>query len=304
MQCPVELAVAQSTTELPHGAFAYEAKYDGFRAALHTARGRLHSRSGTDLTHRYPEIADAGAELGDVVLDGELVALRGQPARLDFAALQAGPSRRRAQGVSVYLLGFDLLACEGTDLRGQPYEQRRALLAQQLQARDGGRIQLVPSTTDLVAAQEWMDPAYGPFGIEGVVSKTLAGRYRGRRSGWWKTRVTTTEEAVVLGVTAHALVLGRADQHGRWRAVGLSQPLSARLRRELADRLHARSDPASLPGLIAGLPGTDDVTYQPTRPELVVEIQVDGALEFGRYRHRPTAVRIREDRTPHEVPPL
>lgn len=294
MQFPIQLAVARSLPEIPLGPYSYEPKYDGWRAGLHADRGRLHSRNGTDLTDRFPDIADAADRIGELVLDGELVALTGQPPRLDFAALQTGPSRRRAQGVSVYLLVFDLLACEGTDLRGQPYHHRRALLHQQLQARAGGRIQLVPATTDPQAAQEWMDPAYGSVGIEGVVSKSLEGRYHERRNGWWKTRVTTTEEAVILGVTAHALVLGRSDHRGRWKAVGLSQPIPAPLRHELADRLRPHGDPATLPGIVNGLPGSEDVTYQPTRPQLVVEIEVDSALEFGRYRHRPVVARIKD----------
>lgn len=128
---------------------------------------------------------------------------------MDIAALQTGPSRRRAQGVTVYLLAFDLLACEGTDLRGQPYRHRRTVLQHQLQARASGRIQPVPATTDLQAAQEWMDPAYDSVGIEGVIAKSLEGRYGDRRSGWWKTRMSTTEEAIILGVTGHSVVLGR-----------------------------------------------------------------------------------------------
>lgn len=304
MQFPVELAVAQPVPELPHGPYSYEAKYDGWRGSLHTARGRLHSRTGKDITDRFPEIANAAAQLGDVVLDGELVAARGQPPRLDFAALQTGPSRRRALGISVYLLAFDLLASNGADLRGQPYEQRRHLLVQHLPAWPAGRIQLVPATTDPVAAEEWLDPAYGPFGIEGVVSKTLTGRYRGRSSGWLKTRVTTTEEAVILGVTPRSAVLGRPDQQGRWKAVGLSQPLSATVRRELVSRLHAHGEPTTLPGIISGLPGSEDVRYQPAHPEVVAEIQVDSALEFGRYRHRPTLTRLREDLTPDDLPTL
>lgn len=267
-------------------------------------RGRLHSRSGTDLTDRFPDAVDAAAPLGDAVLDGELVAVRSHPPRLDFAALQADPSRRRAQGVVVYVMAFDLLALDGLDLRDQPYEQRRALLGQQLKSRAHPRIQPVPATTNPLAAQEWLDPAYGPVGIEGVVSKAVEGRYRGRRSGWWKTRVTVTEEAVILGATQHAVVLGRPDRHGQWKAVGLSQPLSSGLRRELANRLRPQGDQARLPGIISGLPGSDEVIYQPTRPDLVIEIQVDSALEFGRYRHRPAALRLREDRAPGDLPAL
>jgi ATP-dependent DNA ligase len=57
-----------------------------------------------------------------------------------------------------------------------------------------------------------------------------------------------------------------------------------------------------LPGIISGLPGSQDVTYQPTVPQLVVEIHVDSALEFGRYRHRPVVVRLREDQGPDTLP--
>ena len=89
------------------------------------------------------------------------------------------------------------------------------------------------------------------------------------------------------------MVLGRPDRHGRWKAVGLlSQPLSPGLRPELANRLRPRGNQARLPGIISDLPGSDQVAYQPTRPEIVIEIQVDSALKFGRYRHRPAALRL------------
>lgn len=306
MQFPVDLAVAQTARDVPSGAYAYEPKFDGWRSAVHVARGRLQSRNGTDLTRRFPEIASAATALDeDVVLDGELVAVLSDGAahRLDFAALQAGPQRRRNRGVSVYFLVFDLIAQHGTDLRAKPYEQRRARLLE-LFSTPGGQVQCVPATRDRQAALKWLAPELGTVGIEGVVSKSLVGTYRGRRSGWWKTRVTTTEEAVVLGVTRDAVVLGRPDRRGRWQAVGLSQPLPHQLRSALASRLRAAGEPTTAPGLIAGLPGTDDVRYQPAEPELVVEIATDSAVEFGRYRHRPAVVRLRDDLAAEALQPL
>jgi hypothetical protein len=55
----------------------------------------LQSRQLRDLTAGFPEVAAAVAQLGDVVLDGELVVWRA--GRFDFAALQdrlrSGPKR-------------------------------------------------------------------------------------------------------------------------------------------------------------------------------------------------------------------
>lgn len=148
MQFPVPLAVASSRTTLHEGPFAFEPKYDGWRPAAHGGRRRLHTCSGHDVTGRFPEIVEAVAELGDVVLDGELVAAAGLPPRLEFAALQAGPTRRKVRGIGGYLLAFDVLAADGQGLRLQPYPQRHARLKDLLESNGLSRVQAVPSTQD------------------------------------------------------------------------------------------------------------------------------------------------------------
>jgi ATP-dependent DNA ligase len=85
-------------------------------------RPSLQSRNGNDLARRFPGVVDAAAELGDVVLDGELVALR--DGRMDFAAMASAPASRASAGV-VYYVAFDLLAVAGDDLRPQPHRLRR-----------------------------------------------------------------------------------------------------------------------------------------------------------------------------------
>ena len=69
--------LATAVTPLPQRAgWAYEFKWDGVRALLDvTDRGvRLDSRRGNDVTAAYPELAAQAADVGDALLDGEIVA--------------------------------------------------------------------------------------------------------------------------------------------------------------------------------------------------------------------------------------
>ncbi|MEU9048699.1 MULTISPECIES: hypothetical protein [unclassified Kitasatospora] len=66
----------------------------------------------------------------------------------------------------------------------------------------------------------------------------------GYTSGWRKFRVTTTVEAVVVGIipgaspARQAAVLTQPDAHGRLRPVGASLPLGKAQRSEFAPLLH------------------------------------------------------------------
>src|SRR4051812_4520636 len=81
---PVALALARDQREVPgpDSCWAYEPKFDGWRAAVFTASGMVQSRRDRDLAVRFPEVAAAARSAGDLILDGELVALR--DGRLDF----------------------------------------------------------------------------------------------------------------------------------------------------------------------------------------------------------------------------
>lgn len=300
---PVALAVAASAREVPTGGWAFEPKLDGWRAAGVAETGLVHSRRGTPLGERFPEVAAAVRQLGaDAIVDGELVALRA--GRLDFAALQAGPARRAREGISVVLVVFDLLAAEGRDLRTWPYQRRRVEL-ENLVGPPRPHLQLVEMTSSRDIALEWMDPAWATAGVEGAMAKPLSSRYvPGVRSGWLKIRQRITTEAVVLGVVgADAVVLGKPTPAG-WRAVGLSQPAPPGLLGELAVALtpDATRGRVRLPAVVAGLPGGhEELTYLPVDPEVVVEVDADTAVEFGRWRHRPRIVRLRPDLAPQDL---
>lgn len=305
---PLPLAVAARVHDLPaeRGRYAMQPKLDGYRCAGFGSLGLLQSRQGsTALTDRFPEVVADLAALGDVVVDGELVALRG--GRLVFTALQFGPERRAREHVTAALIVFDLLGHEDRDLRGLPYVERRAAL-ERLLARPLPHVQLIEETEDPQAAREWLGPAWGAAGVEGVVGRPLRSRYApGTRSGWIKVRQTITVEVVVLGVVgADVLVLGQPDRAGRFRVRGLSHPVPAGLRAELAALLRpddTRPGLVELPPSVGGLPGGPPISYVPVRPECVVEITADTAVDHGGIqRHRVTVVRVRPDLTTADLP--
>src|SRR5215211_3562621 len=134
---PAGLRPMQPTAvrELPadQASWAFEPKWDGYRALGHVVGGglALRSRNGVDMAGWFPELAGLAEGLGGrgSVLDGEVVAFddRGRPS---FEALQrrmAGRAGRR-RGAPVTYLVFDLLWLEGRLLTGLPYAERRRLL--------------------------------------------------------------------------------------------------------------------------------------------------------------------------------
>lgn len=202
----IEPMLARLTRELPAGqGWAFEHKWDGYRALLYADRGRLRllSRRHIDYTSRVPELAALAPEVGSLrlILDGELVALiaGGRPS---FQALQLRlgprlgpkPSGEPPPSALAYLI-FDLLYLDGRSLQPLPYIERRAHL-------EGLRL----------TGPSWWTPPYQldgrtmleesqTLGLEGVVAKKLTSPYRpGSRNGdWLKVKVPHTQPFVIAG---------------------------------------------------------------------------------------------------------
>jgi bifunctional non-homologous end joining protein LigD len=102
----------------------YEIKWDGFRALVHIERGRcrLISRNGNEFKSFLVLNADLPAELRarSAVLDGEIVALdrRGRTQFKDLFFRHGEPR----------FYAFDLLWCDGKDLRQIPLIERKVRL--------------------------------------------------------------------------------------------------------------------------------------------------------------------------------
>ncbi|MFL6127156.1 hypothetical protein [Actinophytocola sp.] len=297
---PVRLALATPARAVPQGpGWCLEPKIDGWRVCVHTAAGIVQSRNGNDLAHRFPEIVAAGHVLGDVVIDGEMVALR--DGRLDFTALALFPPARASVGVVIYYACFDLLATDTTDRRREPYRTRRARLADLL-AGAGPLLQQVPMTTDRQVAARWLDPAMAEVGIEGCVAKPADAPYRaGRASGWLKIRQKVLMDCLVVGITGPAqrpesLVLAHPKPANRPRLIGVTLPLPRPVAEQLGVLLTPLDEPRQpLPGVLLGLPGHPASDYQPVQPALIVEVEADPLIEYGRLRHRVRLHRVRSE---------
>jgi bifunctional non-homologous end joining protein LigD len=188
--------------ELPadQRAWAFEPKWDGYRALGHVVAGELalRSRNGVDMAGWFPELGGLAGALGDhaVVLDGEVVAFDG--GRPSFEALQQRMASRvgRRRGAAVTYLVFDLLWLDGRLLTGLPYAERRRLLEDLEVAGPAWQtVGSFPGTgTALLAATREQ-------GLEGVVAKRLQSTYQpGRRTrNWLKTKHYQRETFLVGG---------------------------------------------------------------------------------------------------------
>ncbi|MER5301375.1 ATP-dependent DNA ligase [Streptomyces lasiicapitis] len=294
----------------------WQQKVDGYRVLAFIRSGALHlqSRGGANLTAAFPELAAAARDVReDLVVDGELVVFAG--GRLDFVALQQRARRtgrsaaEAARSAPAHVVAFDLLEADGDAWLDRPYSERWSRLEA---AFSSGALRtpwtLVACTRDRKVAMEWLDPAYGRVGVEGVMIKPGTGLYRPGYRGWWKVRSFQSAEGIVAGVTGpvsgpHSLLLGRYDSAGRLRFVARTTPLTAAARRDLGALLVPGGSEHPWAGvrISAGWGSREDLRFVTVRPELVVEVRTDSAVEQGRHRHPVRYLRVRDDLAPHEV---
>lgn len=259
------------------GSASVEWKLDGIRVQAHVRgdRVRLFTRNLNDVTDRLEEVAAqlAGLDLPVTVLDGEVIAedAEGRP-----AAFQDTVSSDR-EGHSMRAHWFDLLHHAGADLLDDPLADRRAVM----HSIEGLELIHSASTADSSRAGEVMAAALGA-GHEGVVLKALDSVYAAGRRGrsWRKVKPVHTLDLVVMGVewgsgrrrgTLSNLHLGALGDDGAPVMVGKTF-------KGLTDELLAWQT-AELLAREVGREG--HVVW--VRPELVVEIAVDGAQRSTRY---------------------
>jgi ATP-dependent DNA ligase len=303
---PIAPQLALARKQLPEGGgWAYEPKYDGFRALAFVDGDELflQSRNGRPLKRYFPELRFPD---GAYVLDGELVIL-GADGIEQFDALQnrIHPAESRitllAEKTPAVFRAFDLLAVGKTNAMPKPYEARRETLAQLLEAADdAGSVELTPLVGSAAEAEPWL--ASG----EGVIAKECEAPYRpGERKGMVKVKRLRTADCVVVGWrpgkeegTVGSLILGLYD--GReLRVVGHTSGLSAKRKRELV---------AELAPYETGERGSADpsrwahdreLEWVSVRPGLVIEVSFDH-VSAGRIRHGAKIVRWRDDKDPKE----
>jgi bifunctional non-homologous end joining protein LigD len=176
----IEPCLPRPTKQPPAGAgWIHEIKHDGFRilARRDSAGVRLITRAGNDFSSRFPFIAMAVGNLpvSSCLIDGEAIVCDENGLAV-FELI-----RRHGAFANAVLCAFDLLELDGRDLRREPLEKRKALLAKLLKG----------SPSSIVLNEYYEEEGEIVFreacklGCEGIVSKRLGSIYRRGRSPLW-----------------------------------------------------------------------------------------------------------------------
>ena len=294
------------------GDWAFEMKWDGFRAIATVAGGEAQfiSRNGIDLSVTYPELAEiVDACDGDAIIDGEIVALTGQ-GRPSFGLLQTranltrkGDVEAARQGAPVHFMAFDLLESDGRSLLEKTYDARRKALTEKI--TETARIRVPPAFEG--SSSEAMASSL-QLGLEGVMAKRRKGRYKpGLRSRTWlKLKHHRSQEVVVAGWQP-----GKGRRSGAVGSLLLGIPDGGRLRyagkvgtgftdSELAAILSRLSGMERKTSPLHDIPAPEAKGARWVTPKLVGEVEFAEWTPTGRLR-QPSWRGWRPDKSPDDV---
>ena len=282
---PMLAATAESVADAlaATGPASVEWKLDGARIQVHRAGDevRVFTRNLNDVTDRLPDVVAAGRLLGprELVLDGEVIGLGDdeRPQRFQDTMSRFGRQRLDEHGIPLTALFFDCLRVDGDDLIARSLSERIDVLT----SFAGDRRIPGTRTADVAEAERVLEEALAN-GHEGVMVKALDSVYDAGRRGaaWRKVKPVHTVDLVVLAVEWGSgrrqgwlsnLHLGARGPDGGFVMVGKTF-------KGLTDELLAWQTEAFLEREVRREGHTVFV-----RPELVVEIAVDGAQVSPRY---------------------
>src|SRR5881296_3577899 len=300
---PMLATLADRPFSDPH--WLFEIKWDGVRALARIENGTLtlRSRTGVDIVKRYPELASLPDALAarQAILDGEIVALDAQ-GHSDFERLQErmhvrAPGDSLLSQIPVVYFAFDLLYCDGYDLRDTPLLDRKQLLQRLLFTSERFRY----SDHELEHGKELFALAE-QNGLEGIVAKRADSPYVSDRSPHWvKLKITMTVDAVVGGWTearTSALPFGSmllGLYHGKTlRFIGhVGSGFDAKKLKELSSRLN------ELAASACPFDAVPETNEKPSwvSPALVARVKFSGWTQERALRH-PVFLALREDARP------
>ena len=335
MQLPVNPPIlpmlAKRVSDLPTvGDWIFEPKWDGFRALIFRDGNEIliQSRDEKPLNRYFPELLDPlRAQLPKrCVLDGEVVVARNGALDFDALQLRIHPAESRvkllSQQIPSSVVFFDLIAQGNRDLRGVAFQKRRQMLESLLSSATPP-IHLTPATSDFAIASDWFKRFEGA-GLDGVVAKPTEGTYESNKRVMLKVKHERDCDCVVAGFRWHkkgegtsvgSLLLGLFDDEGKLQHVGVCASFSDQKRIELVEFLEPYrknalknhpwkewadfGDGRRMPGAQSRWSQGKDMSWEPLRPELVVEVAYDH-MQGSRFRHTAQFRRWRKDKKPKD----
>jgi DNA ligase-1 len=288
-----------------------EDKYDGIRCQLHKVGQRvaLYSRDLKEITTTFLDIADLVRPWPeDFILDGELVAMRGEQV-LPFAELQKRLGRREGDlflgaQIPVQCVAFDLLWSDGENFLNKPLSARRAKL--EAVAARGLRLAKITRAHSADEIEQAFTEAR-ERGNEGLMIKDPASVYMPGRRGlaWLKLKKARA--------TLDCVVVGAEYGHGKRKAV-LSDYTFA-LRDEATGTLQVigkaytgltDAEIAQLTQHFLKKAIRQHGRYFEVEPDTVLEVAFDAVQLSDRHNSGlalrfPRIARLRPDKTPAEI---
>jgi ATP-dependent DNA ligase len=325
--------LAKRVDDIPTaGDWIFEPKWDGFRVLIFRDDEEIliQSRDEKSLNRYFPDMmAPLREQLPRrCVLDGELVIAR--EGRLDFDALQlrihpaASRVKLLAGQMPASVVFFDLLCVHDRDLRHEPFSIRRAEL-EALLSNSAPPIHITPATHDRSTASDWFHRFEGA-GLDGVVAKPSDGGYQPDKRVMLKIKHERDCDCVVAGFRWYkdasgkeigSLLLGLFNDDGALQHVGVCASFTKDKRRELLEFLTPYRENAlashpwknwaeansegdatqRMPGAQSRWSQGKDLSWEPLRPELVVEVAYEH-MQAARFRHMAQFRRWRTDKPP------
>ncbi|GAA4478192.1 ATP-dependent DNA ligase [Microbacterium panaciterrae] len=285
------------------GEASVEYKLDGARIQVHRHGDEVgvYTRSLADITHRVPELVEIVRALPahDLILDGETLALDedGGPRPFQETISRFGADAARELVLRPWF--FDLLHVDGRDLIDEPLSVRIAELDRVAgDWRIPGDVTADPETAETLSREALA------AGHEGVVVKAIDSPYAAGRRGksWVKVKPVLTYDLVVLGAEWGSgrrrgwlsnLHLGALDAEGEFGEPG-GFVMVGKTFKGLTDEL-LRWQTEHFPALETHR--TASTVF--LRPEIVVEIAIDGVQRSPRY---PGGIALRFARVKHYRP--
>jgi bifunctional non-homologous end joining protein LigD len=217
-----------------HAGWSFELKFDGIRAVVHrpgTGAVRIFNRRRTDITYRYPDVAEAMARFTGTI-DGEIV-VADPGGRPNFPLAHLRDAQKSTRGVREAMakapatfVPFDVLWAGDDDVRALPWRARRQVL-ESMFAPEPGAAPVAVSLASANAAVMWQFVL--DRDLEGLVAKRPESLYLpGRQLGWVKIKANKLLTALVCAVlpgkgsraVVGALSMCLKDADGAWVGIG------------------------------------------------------------------------------------
>jgi ATP-dependent DNA ligase len=327
--------LAKRIDALPEGeSWMFEPKWDGFRTVIFRDGDEIliQSRDTKSLNRYFPELIDPiKSQLPErCVLDGEIVIADSNGLNFDALQLRIHPAASRvkmlAQQTPASIVFFDLLSEDDRDLRDEPFAVRRKEL-ERILASAAPPIHITPATSDRTLAADWFRRFEGA-GLDGVMAKSSGVTYQPDKRVMMKVKHERDCDCVVAGFRWYkkgdrdsigSLLLGLYNDAGALQHVGVCASFTLKKRQELVEFLAPYRENAladhpwgnwagdetkeegstdqRMPGGQSRWSQGKDLSWEPLRPELVVEVSYEH-MQGDRFRHMAHFRRWRTDKPP------